>query len=123
MVVIGGAVVASLIEIPLEFQENQKALSEFQKKGVIPMEPKFSDAAIRKYYNEIAYPDSDIDIYIYGLSEEKFMEKVRQIHNYLKKIHGEVLVVRTPFTITFCTTYPNRHIQVKLNLIFFWKKY
>eukprot|EP01124_Arcella_intermedia_P033107 TRINITY_DN7855_c0_g2_i3.p1 TRINITY_DN7855_c0_g2~~TRINITY_DN7855_c0_g2_i3.p1 ORF type:complete len:504 (-),score=128.60 TRINITY_DN7855_c0_g2_i3:1300-2775(-) len=89
MVIIGGAIVASAMPVP----------------------PRYSND-IQKYYNEISHPDSDIDIYIYGLDETGFKKKLKEIYAYLQSIHPKVIVVSTPFTVTLCTQYPNRHIQI-----------
>eukprot|EP00026_Physarum_polycephalum_P000952 Phypoly_transcript_00953.p1 GENE.Phypoly_transcript_00953~~Phypoly_transcript_00953.p1 ORF type:complete len:654 (+),score=95.87 Phypoly_transcript_00953:94-2055(+) len=89
MVVIGGSVVASLLPVPEEYKD---------KKNL--------------YFHEIAYPVSDIDIYIYGLDIEEFAKKVDRLYHHFTKVNGEVLVVRSTFTVTFCSTWPKRHIQI-----------
>lgn len=90
MIVVGGAVVASLLPIPPSYQDR-----------------------VRDYYHRHAFAASDIDIYFYGLDITQFSKKVHQFYLYLqRKNNGNVLVIRTPYTITFATQYPQRHIQI-----------
>lgn len=56
MVVIGGAVIAALLPVPKEYVE--------------------SSSTMEKYYHEVAYCSSDIDVYMYGLNPFQFYSKV-----------------------------------------------
>lgn len=56
MIVMGGSVTNCLLHIPDKYSRSQDAISE--------------------YYNEIAYADSDIDVFIYGLDEKQYREKL-----------------------------------------------
>ena len=64
--------------------------------------------------------DGDIDLYIYGLSAEKANDKVREIYRIwtrnLPPDNSQRLVVKNARTITFLPEYPNRRIQIILNL-------
>eukprot|EP01125_Pyxidicula_operculata_P002999 TRINITY_DN1303_c0_g1_i1.p1 TRINITY_DN1303_c0_g1~~TRINITY_DN1303_c0_g1_i1.p1 ORF type:complete len:692 (+),score=71.79 TRINITY_DN1303_c0_g1_i1:1857-3932(+) len=93
MVVVGGSVSACMLHIPSKYSQSAQMAARF--------------------YHDIAYRSSDIDIYIYGVTAEQFSKKVIDLHAHLQSIHRrEVIVVKTPYTITFCTEYPNRHIQI-----------
>jgi hypothetical protein len=41
--------------------------------------------------------------------------KLYRFYTHLTKHNPQVLVVRTPYTVTFCTKFPRRHIQVVLS--------
>ena len=93
MIVVGGSVVNCLLDIPSEYQDN-----------------------IADYYHNVAYKTSDIDIYCYGLTPEQYSEKIWKFYQFLLQKHQqkgrkEILVFKTPHTITFATEYPDRHIQ------------
>jgi len=91
----GSAVVASCLPLPQEYST--------------------SPTLAAKFYHDIAYKSSDIDVYFYGLSTMEFANKLVQFHDYLRNIFGKsLLVYKTPHTITFVTQYPTRHIQVVL---------
>jgi hypothetical protein len=59
-----------------------------------------------------AYPSSDIDIYLYGLSEDEFIKKVKKIYTHIKSIDKEAFMVETPLTITIISKFPSRPIQI-----------
>ena len=93
MVVVGGSVINCLLDIPSEYQDN-----------------------IADYYHNVAYKTSDIDIYCYGLSPPQYSQKLWKFYQFLLQKHQqkgrkEILVFKTPHTITFATEYPDRHIQ------------
>ncbi len=73
----------------------------------IPVENSTSPEAVADYYHHQAYPGSDIDIYLYGLDEKGFRDKVMTLWRHLLKVHnGKVSLLRTTFTLTFVTQFP-----------------
>lgn len=65
--------------------------------------------------------DSDLDIYIYGLTPEEANEKVKHIYQVWKgnlpPDNKQQLVVKNSKTINLLADYPNRRIQIVLKLI------
>lgn len=59
MVVIGGSIVACLLDIPTDCERSTRRLHDF--------------------YHEEAYRSSDIDVYFYDLTEKDFLRKVRAL--------------------------------------------
>uniref|UniRef100_A0A6B2L3I9 Uncharacterized protein n=1 Tax=Arcella intermedia TaxID=1963864 RepID=A0A6B2L3I9_9EUKA len=95
MCIMGSAVVASCLPLPQEYSSSPELAA--------------------KFYHDMAYKSSDIDVYFYGLTTMQFANKLVQFHDYLKKLFGNsLLVYKTLHTITFVTQYPTRHIQVVL---------
>lgn len=68
----------------------------------------------RKYFQDGPFRDADIDIYFYGLTQEEFRQKVIRLYHHLKRVNADVVAVKTPFTITFLSPFPNRPIQIVL---------
>ena len=61
-------------------------------------------------------PNSDIDLFLYGLSNQQAEDKLRHIYGIIKKnCNGDVFVVRTKFAITFYTDNA-RPVQVVLRI-------
>lgn len=97
VVVAGGAVAASLMPIPEEYRGSQRLL--------------------RRYYHEKYAPTADVDLYLYGLTEEQAIEKIKQIEaSVTSAISHETVTVRTKNTITIVSQYPTRHVQIVLRL-------
>jgi hypothetical protein len=60
------------------------------------------------------FSGGDIDLFLYGLTDEQAFAKVAEISEALH-VNGEVsLIVRTANTITFQRKWPNRHVQIIL---------
>ena len=89
MVVVGGAVANCLLPVPSSFEQN-----------------------VGYFYERVAYKTSDIDIYFYGLTNKQFSKKLIKLYEFLKLNNPRMIAVKTPHTVTFCSQYPNRHIQV-----------
>ena len=112
MAVLGGAVFACLLDVPEEHAA--------------------SSSTLRNYYHNVSFSRSDIDVIFYGLTRAQFKEKVvckalfflslkltlllfkfLTLYRYLsQRTQGDLIVVKTPFTYTFCSTWANRPIQV-----------
>ncbi|KAH8675444.1 ankyrin repeat protein [Xylariales sp. PMI_506] len=86
---------------------------------ILPVPPEHSSSkrALRQYYHEKFAPASDVDLFLYGLTEEQAIEKIKQIEtNVRDAILSETTVVRTKNAITICSQYPTRHIQIVLRV-------
>ncbi|KAI1826431.1 ankyrin repeat protein [Xylaria intraflava] len=125
------AVVGSLKEFQYNFNIfSESSLSDMDWNNVVaagssvvntllpvPPEYKTSKRALRKYYHEIFCPASDVDLFLYGLSEEQAIQKIKDIETHIRDaILSEVTVVRTKNAITICSQYPTRHVQIVLRL-------
>lgn len=97
VVAAGSSVVTSLLPIP----ENYAA----------------SKRLIREYYHEKVASASDVDLFLYGLTEDEAVEKIKQIERSIKdSVLHEVTTVRTKNAITVVSQYPTRHVQIVLRL-------
>lgn len=97
VVVAGSAVVTSLLPVPAEHGTSKRAL--------------------REYYHQKLAPASDIDLFLYDLTEEQAIEKIKQIERCVKdSILAETTTIRTKNAITIASKYPNRHIQIVLRI-------
>jgi ankyrin repeat protein len=62
-------------------------------------------------------PASDVDLFIYGLTEEQAIEKINQIEIKVRdSILSETTTIRTKHAITIASQYPTRHVQIVLRL-------
>ena len=59
------------------------------------------------------YNRADIDVFVTAATIEQADEKVRAMHS-LFCAAGDAVVIRTPNTITYCRSWPERHVQVVL---------
>lgn len=93
VVAAGSSVVNCLLPVPEAFKENKRTL--------------------REYYHQKFCPASDVDLFLYGLTPEAAVEKIKQIERAIKdSLLHEVTVVRTKYAITIASQYPVRHVQV-----------
>ncbi|KAJ5069774.1 putative reductase [Anaeramoeba ignava] len=87
--------------------------------GSIPKKYSKSRNQIRNYFSQIAYQNSDIDIFIYGLDQEKATQKINNLINQIlgnSLYSGTYQVFRSDHTISLVSTLPLRHIQFILRL-------
>ncbi|KAL6891139.1 hypothetical protein HDV57DRAFT_284471 [Trichoderma longibrachiatum] len=97
VVAAGSSVVNTLLPVPNEFKANKRKL--------------------REYYHEKFCPASDVDLFLYGLTHDEAIEKIKQIEQSIRdSILSEVTVVRTKYAITIASQYPVRHVQVVLRV-------
>ncbi|BDD60444.1 hypothetical protein MPDQ_003589 [Monascus purpureus] len=97
VVAAGSAVVTSLMPVPEEYNGSKRGL--------------------RQYYHEKFAPASDVDLFLYGLTEEQAVEKIKQIETKMKgSILAETTSVRTKNAITIVSQYPTRHVQIVLRI-------
>ncbi|XPS71768.1 hypothetical protein M3J07_003939 [Ascochyta lentis] len=97
VVVAGSAVVTSLLPVPAEHNTSKRAL--------------------REYYHQKLAPASDVDLFLYDLTEEQAVEKIKQIEQRIRdSILTETTTIRTKNAITIASQYPTRHVQIVLRI-------
>src|SRR5436190_2726455 len=87
--------------------------------ALLPVPGKYSGSkrALRQYYHEIVAPASDVDLFIYGLTEDEAIEKIKQIETKIRdSILQETTTIRTKNAITIASQYPTRHVQIVLRI-------
>lgn len=95
--VAGSAVVTSLLPVPEKHSGSKRAL--------------------REYYHQQLAPASDVDLFLYDLTEEQAIEKIKQIEQRIRdSILTETTTIRTKNAITIASQYPTRHIQIVLRI-------
>ncbi|KAG8950958.1 hypothetical protein FRC04_007022 [Tulasnella sp. 424] len=99
VIVAGGAVVACLAPLP----------EYVVKQG--------SKRALRKYYHSEAFPASDVDLFLYGLTPAEAEEKCIEIYNAVRdSVPWEVCAIRTKNAVSIHCQYPYRPIQIILRI-------
>jgi len=94
--VAGGSVLAALTKFP----DNVK-----------------TDDEKRKYYHDQKYSKSDIDLYVYGLSERDATKKMYEIYENIRKVLPcDSVCIRSSRAITVVSQYPYRHVQIVLRM-------
>lgn len=84
VVAAGSSVVNCLLPVPDEYNATKRGLREF--------------------YHEKFCPASDVDLFLYGLSEEEAVEKIKDIETRVRDaLLTETTTVRTKHAITICT--------------------
>ncbi|KAI9723540.1 MAG: hypothetical protein M1828_004136 [Chrysothrix sp. TS-e1954] len=69
----------------------------------------------REYYHERVAPASDVDLFLYGLSEQQAIQKITQIEQKVSNaLLHKTVSVRTRNTVTIVSEYPTRHVQIVL---------
>jgi len=97
VVAAGSSVVNCILPVPAEFNTTKRKL--------------------REYYHEKFCPASDVDLFLYGLTHDQAIEKIKEIEQAVRDaILTEVTVVRTKYAITIASQYPTRHIQIVLRV-------
>jgi hypothetical protein len=93
----GSAVLTSLLPPPKKFQGSKRSL--------------------RNWYHQVIAPASDVDLFLYGLTEEQALKKILAIEKAIRdSVLAEVTTIRTKNAITICSRYPTRHVQIVLRL-------
>ncbi|KFY42964.1 hypothetical protein V494_02145 [Pseudogymnoascus sp. VKM F-4513 (FW-928)] len=125
------AVVTSFKEFQTNFNLfSESSLSELDWSNVVaagssvttallPVPEKWSETkrSLREYYHDRLAPASDVDLFLYGLTEEEGLEKIKHIERTVKdSILHEVTTIRTKNAITIASQYPTRHVQIVLRL-------
>ncbi|KAK3702220.1 hypothetical protein LTR37_015052 [Vermiconidia calcicola] len=97
VVVAGSAVVTSLLAVPKKHAKSKRAL--------------------RRYYHDELAPASDVDLFLYGLTEEQATQKIKQIEqNVRDALLVETTTIRTKNTIMIVSKHPVRHVQIVLRI-------
>ncbi|KAJ7062801.1 ankyrin repeat protein [Mycena amicta] len=92
-------------------------LEEFKKNWGVFSEAKASKRSLRKYYHSAAYPTSDIDLFLWGMTPEQAEAKIVQIYEAVRdSVPWDVTCVRTKHTISIHSQYPYRSVQIVLRL-------
>ena len=69
----------------------------------VPEEYAASKRTLREYYHEKLSPASDVDLFLYGLTEEEAIEKIGKIESQIRdSLLGETTTVRTKHAVTIC---------------------
>jgi hypothetical protein len=87
--------------------------------ALLPVPEKYSSSKrdIRHYYHDIVAPASDVDIFLYGLTEQEAIDKIKHIEQKIRdSILQETTCIRTKNAITIASHYPIRHVQIVLRL-------
>ncbi|KAH9170814.1 hypothetical protein EDB89DRAFT_2230439 [Lactarius sanguifluus] len=80
-------------------------------------QPTGSKRAMRKYFHEKAFPSSDVDLFLYGLTVEEAERKIVTIYEAVRdSVPWDVTCVRTKHTVSIHSQYPYRSIQIVLRL-------
>ncbi|KAJ5106901.1 hypothetical protein N7456_003576 [Penicillium angulare] len=126
---------SALVPTLSEFEENfaiftENSLSELDWNNVVaagsavvtsalpvPEQYRGSKRGRREYYHDKFAPASDVDLFLYGLSEEEAIEKIKHIETSIRNsILYETTTIRTKNTVTIASQYPTRHVQIVLRI-------
>ncbi|KAF6743504.1 ankyrin repeat protein [Ephemerocybe angulata] len=80
-------------------------------------ENKVSKRAIRKHYHGAAYPTSDVDLFLWGMTPEQAEAKIVSIYEAVRdSVPWDVTCIRTRHTVSIHSQYPYRSVQIVLRL-------
>jgi hypothetical protein len=83
----------------------------------VPSEAKASKRTLRKYFHSHAFPTSDVDLFLYGLTPEQAEVKINSIYEAVRdSIPWDVTCIRTKHTVSIHSQYPYRAVQIVLRL-------
>ncbi|KAK7044109.1 hypothetical protein VNI00_007826 [Paramarasmius palmivorus] len=83
----------------------------------LPEAAKVSKRAMRKYYHSAAYPTSDVDLFLWGMTPEEAEVKITKIYEAVRdSVPWDVTCVRTKHTVSIHSQYPYRSVQIVLRL-------
>lgn len=69
----------------------------------VPDEYNGSKRKLREFYHEKFCPASDVDLFLYGLTEEQAIEKIKDIETRVRDaLLTETTTVRTKHAVTIC---------------------
>ncbi|KYQ89839.1 hypothetical protein DLAC_09816 [Tieghemostelium lacteum] len=63
-----------------------------------------------------AFQNSDIDIFLYGLTETQATDKLKEILTFIQNKSPNTTIARTKYAVTFLNEYPYRNVQVVLRI-------
>lgn len=83
----------------------------------VPEAAKASKRAMRKHFHNQAFPTSDVDLFLYGLTPEQAETKMQEIYAAVSDaVPWDVTCVRTKHTVSIYSQYPYRSVQIVLRL-------
>ncbi|KAI0628020.1 ankyrin [Trametes polyzona] len=83
----------------------------------VPEYAKASKRAMRKYFHGSAFPTSDVDLFLYGLTPEQAEAKMQVIYEAVRdSVPWDVTCIRTKHTVSIHSQYPYRSVQIVLRL-------
>ncbi|KAH9483227.1 hypothetical protein JR316_0005331 [Psilocybe cubensis] len=83
----------------------------------VPKRNKASKRKIRTYFHSKAYPTSDVDLFLWGLTPEQAEIKIKEIYEAVRdSVPWDVTCIRTKHTISIHSQYPYRSVQIVLRL-------
>ncbi|KAI0824362.1 ankyrin [Trametes gibbosa] len=83
----------------------------------IPDTAKASKRAMRKYFHGSAFPASDIDLFMYGMTPEQAEAKMQVVYEAVRNsVPWDVTCIRTKHTVSIHSQYPYRSVQIVLRL-------
>ncbi|KAI1782779.1 ankyrin [Ganoderma leucocontextum] len=83
----------------------------------VPDSAKVSKRAMRKYFHNSAFPTSDVDLFLYGLTPEQAEAKMQAVYEAVRdSVPWDVTCVRTRHTVSIHSQYPYRSVQIVLRL-------
>lgn len=83
----------------------------------VPDSAKASKRTLRKYFHSRAFPTSDVDVFLYGLTPEQAEAKMHSIYEAVRdSIPWDVTCIRTKHTVSIHSQYPYRAVQIVLRL-------
>lgn len=112
------------MEIPKDIADdniNRRILSDMEEEG----KRKSRKVEVQEihdpniYYQQLSpFKNSDIDICIYGLSEEETQDKIDQIYKYLQQYTKKpVDIYLAANQVVFTAYFPFRHVQISLKYV------
>ncbi|KAJ6447398.1 hypothetical protein C8R47DRAFT_1231449 [Mycena vitilis] len=126
---------ASMVNDLEEFQKNWAVFSGLavpafrleQRRRCWRFRPRVSHPPLRrgqglqkvheKYYHSVAYPTSDVDLFLWGLTPEQAEVKITKIYEAVRdSVPWDVTCVRTKHTVSIHSQYPYRSVQIVLRL-------
>ncbi|KAJ7648214.1 hypothetical protein DFH06DRAFT_1050168, partial [Mycena polygramma] len=76
-----------------------------------------SKRAMRQYYHSAAYPSSDVDLFLWGLTPEQAELKIVEICDAVRdSVPWDITCLRTKHAISIHSQYPYRSVQIVLRL-------
>ncbi|KAH9847724.1 ankyrin [Lenzites betulinus] len=83
----------------------------------VPESAKASKRAMRKYFHSNAFPTSDVDLFMYGMTPEQAEAKMQVIYEAVRdSVPWDVTCIRTKHTVSIHSQYPYRSVQIVLRL-------
>ena len=83
----------------------------------VPASATVSKRALRKHFHNNAFPTSDVDLFMYGLSPEQAEAKMQVIYEAVRdSVPWDVTCVRTRNTVSIHSQFPYRTVQMVLRL-------